>query len=119
MHGYKFQALIRLCPVPGDVVTGASAPAQARGSLAESLPPGQMRRMVVKAEHHSTRGTRFFSALVTNRGDSAEWLDDIHSIVTVQLSVDEPAEYFNAGDHFAIWSGRDVAVGVVTRRLFV
>ena len=112
-HSYKFQALVRPSPA------AAGDPAAESGLSAGSLPPGQMRRMVVKAEHHSTHGTSYFSALITNRGDGGEWLDDGHSIVTVKLAVDNPREYFNAGDHFAIWSGRDVAVGVVTRRLFV
>jgi hypothetical protein len=34
-------------------------------------------------------------------------------------SGDDPADYFSAGDHFALWLGHDIADGVVTRRLFV
>lgn len=78
-----------------------------------------MRRMVVRGEHHVTHAPYFFSALVANNGDGSEWTGDEHSILTVMLAGEEPAEYFGVGDHFALWAGHDVADGVVTRRLFV
>ena len=39
--------------------------------------------------------------------------------MTVTLSCPDPREYFEIGDHFALWLGGDVGHGVVTRRLFV
>ena len=99
---YKFQAFVTV-PAPGEVV----------------LPPGKIRRMTLRGENHTTHGSHFFSALVANQGDNAEWIGDNHAIVTVSLAGEDPAEYFSAGDHFALWLGHDVAEGVVTRRLFV
>ncbi len=99
---YKFQAWMTL-PGPGEVI----------------LPPGKIRRIAVRGERHGTHCTNFFSALVTNQGDGAEWAGDNHAIVTITLVGDDPGEYFSAGDRFALWLGHDVAEGVVTRRLFV
>lgn len=39
------------------------------------------------------------------------------AFVTVTPTADDAAEYFSAGDHFALWIGPDIADGVVTRRL--
>jgi len=102
---YKFQAL--LTPGPGG-----------DGGLA-AVPPGQIRRMVVRGQHHETHGSQFFSALVTNNGDGTGWLRDDHFIVTIVLTGDAPREYFDIGDHVALWLGSDIASGVVTRRLFI
>ncbi len=75
--------------------------------------------MVVRGQHRQTHGSQFFSALVTNNGDGSEWLGDDHVIVTVVLTGDDPREYFGGGDEFALWLGKDIAAGVVIRRLFV
>jgi len=83
------------------------------------VQPGKIRRMAIRGEHHETHGSQFFSALVANNGDGSSWQDDDHEIVTIALVGDDLAEYFGAGDHFALWYGGDVADGVVTRRLFV
>lgn len=109
----KFQAFVTLSPLEtGDPGTVPAASA--------SLPPGQLRRMAVRGEHHVTHGSHFFSALVANSGDSSDWLGDNHAIVTIMLSGDDyPGEYLSPGDHFALWLGHDIAAGVVTRRVFV
>ena len=98
---YKFQAFVTL-PSEGEA----------------ALPPGKIQRMTIRGERHGTHGSHFFSALVANQGDSAEWIGANHAIVTVTLAGDNPVEYFSAGDHFALWRGHDIADGVVTRRLF-
>jgi hypothetical protein len=103
---YKFQAFVTMNPA------GHGGPA--------AIPPGKMRRMAVRGEHHLTHGSRFFNALVANYGDGSAWLDEDHEIVTVALAAsDEPGDYFTVGDHFALWFGGDVADGIVTRRVFV
>jgi hypothetical protein len=102
MKRYKFQALVTLDPA----VTAAS------------VRPGQTRRIVVRGEHHETHGSQVFSALVTP-GEDLPRRDDDHVIMTVTLSCPDPREYFEIGDHFALWLGGDVGHGVVTRRLFV
>jgi hypothetical protein len=102
---YKFQGLLTLCPA-------------ANGGPA-AAPPGQLRRVVVRGQHHQTHGSRIFSALVTNNGDGSSWLNSDHAIVTVVLVGEDPGDYFHVGDHFALWQGSDVGHGVVTRRLFI
>jgi hypothetical protein len=74
---------------------------------------------VVRGQHHTTHTSQVFGALVTNHGDDIPRADPNHMIVTVMLIGDEPREYFDIGDQFALWSGHDVGHGVVTRRLFV
>ena len=112
---YKFQAFVTMSPSGND---GRSDP-PATAVASAMLPPGKIRRMAVRGEHHETHSSHFFSALVANSGDSSEWIGDNHAIVTVMLTGDDPAEYFSAGDHFALWMGHDIADGVVTRRVFV
>lgn len=102
MKRYKFQALVTFDPP----AAGAAG------------PPGQTRRMVVRGEHHETHGSHLFSALVTPGEDSPR-SDDDHVIMTVSLAAADPNDYFEIGDHFALWLGSDIGHGVVTRRLFV
>jgi hypothetical protein len=47
------------------------------------------------------------------------WSDDDLLIMTIVLVGDEPREYFEAGDTFTVWMGRDLGRGIVTRRLFI
>ena len=102
MKRYKFQALVTL-DAPG---TGVA------------VRPGQTRRIVVRGEHHDTHDSQVFSALVTP-GEDLPRLDDHHVLMTVSLAAQDPSEYFEIGDHFALWLGGDIGHGVVTRRLFV
>jgi hypothetical protein len=105
MKRYKFQAFVTL------------APRQDRG--ADAMAEGKTRRMAVRGQHHQTGGGRFFSALVTRSYEGQLWPDDNHVIVTVALVGDEPRQYFEVGDSFALWAGSELGSGVVTRRLFV
>jgi hypothetical protein len=77
------------------------------------------KRMTLRGEHHVTHGSHFFAALVANSGESSDWIGDNHAIVTIMLAGEDAADYFGAGDHFALWVGHDIADGVVTRRLFI
>jgi len=114
---YKFQAFVTLS---APEVAGSPAGAgPGHGQSAPALPAGLIQRMTVRGEHHDTHASHFFSALVANFGDSAEWIGPEHAIVTIRLYGDDPAGYFSAGDHFALWLGHDIADGVVTRRLIV
>ncbi len=105
MKRYKFQALVTL----GQPAKDESAP----------VPAGQTRRMVLRAQHHQTHASQFFTALVTGNGENPSWLGDDHVIMTVALAGDDTSEYFDIGDHFALWLGSDIGSGVVTRRLFI
>ena len=110
---YKFQAFVTVNPAQD------ADPAEPPPAAAATLPPGLTKRVTLRGEHHVTHGSHFFSALVANNGDSSEWIGDNPAIVTVMTAGDDPADYFSAGDHFALWLGHDIADGVVTRRLFV
>jgi len=113
MKRYKYQALVHLLPGDGDAV--AAPPI---------LPPGTS-RMVIKAEHRQTHASKLFSSLVTRDdtlGLSPEAVpggrDDAVKVTFVVLG-DDASEYLATGERFALWDGREVGAGVVTRRVFV
>jgi hypothetical protein len=112
---YKFQAFVTVSsPEEGDA-------AGTRPQAAAALPPGKIRRMAVRGEHHDTHSTHFFRALVANGGDNEEWIGDNHAVVSVTICADDAecaGEYLEAGDHFALWIGHDIADGIVTRRVY-
>ena len=116
MQRYKFQGLLTVDPPPQsqspDGPDGRPAPRPA------FLPTGVLQRMVVSGEHCETHATRIFSALVTTSADGAAVEDGNHVIVTISLFCNDPADYFKAGADFALWQGREVGHGVVTRRLY-
>jgi len=105
MKRYKFQALVTLGPPQGE-----SPPA---------IRDGLTQRLVVRGQRHETGTRKFFCALATRNGEDVRWSDDDHMIMTIVLVGDEPREYFEAGDTFTVWMGRDLGRGIVTRRLFV
>ena len=80
---YKFQAFVTAIPQQGGTAAGSAVRAET------ALPPGQIRRMAVRGEHHETHDTHLFSALVANSGDSAEGIGDNDAVVTVTLSADD------------------------------
>jgi hypothetical protein len=101
---YKIQALLTL--------SGSnSAPA--------AVPAGQVRRTLVRGQHHQTHVSQYFTCLVANNGEGADWLADNHLIVTIELAGEDPGTYFHIGDQIALRLGGDFASGVVSRRLFV
>jgi hypothetical protein len=106
MKRYKFQALVTLGPPHGE-----GAPPAMRGGLTQ--------RLVVRGQRHQTGRSRYFCALATRNGEDVRWSDDDHMIMTIVLVGDEPREYFEVGDTFTVWMGRDLARGIVTRRLFI
>jgi hypothetical protein len=104
MKRYKFQALIKLDP------SGDGGPV--------AVPPGQMRRMVLRGQHQETHVKQFFSAMITNDGDGSPRLGPHRAVVTLALTGDDVPEYFDIGASFALWLGSDIGKGVVTRRLY-
>jgi hypothetical protein len=104
MKRYKFQALVTLDP-------SAAGAAPVR--------PGQMRRMVVRGQHHETHDSQVFSALVTDVGEVSPRWDDDHVSMTIAVACAHPHDYFDVGDHFALWLGGDIGQGVVTGRAFL
>jgi len=107
MKRYKFQALVTLGPQHGE-------------SQAETgMPGGVTQRLVVRGQRHETGMNKYFCALATRSGEDLRWSDDSHMIMTIVLVGDEPREYFEVGDMFTVWMGRDLGRGIVTRRLFI
>src|SRR5258708_35915675 len=87
---YKFQAFVTISA--GQNSDPACPPLPA----AATLPPGQLKRMAGRVEHHLTPGRHFFSALVANSVDNPDWIGDDHAIVTVMLAAADAADYFSA-----------------------
>lgn len=111
MKRYKYQAVVTLDPLRDRATAAALS--------------GTACRMVVRAEHPETHRQKIFSALVTSsegsalqRGDMLEGCD--HPVLlTMRVVGDDVGDYLHPGDHFALWRGRDVGHGVVSRRLFI
>jgi hypothetical protein len=102
---YKYRALVRL--------------EHSRGNeRAEQDLPETGGRVVVRARHHETHQSKFFSALVTTvPGESVREAGD-HSIqLTMTVLGDDATDYLDAGDAFALWRGHDIGHGVIARRL--
>jgi hypothetical protein len=101
---YKYCALVKLIP-PGD-----------EKSTDAPLPDTDA-RVVVRAQHHETHRSKVFSALISSAyGEPLRPCD--HSIqLTMTVLGDDAIDYLEAGDTFALWRGRDIGRGVISRRL--
>jgi hypothetical protein len=106
MRRYKYQALVRFAPHDG-------------GSPEATLR-GPTHRIVVRARHHDTGGSKLFSALITP-GDieSAFGLADEEAFLRLEVLGEDVTDYLAPGEQFDLWRGGDVGHGVVCRRLFV
>ncbi|MBO0814129.1 MAG: hypothetical protein J2P30_03120 [Actinobacteria bacterium] len=101
MKRYKYQALVTLLPDDDG---------------APPALPAATTRMVIKAEHRETHACKLFSSLIT--------IDDAvarRRRVTVTFVVlgDDAGDYLATGERFALWNGRELGLGVITRRIFV
>ena len=112
MRNYKFQAVVAVIP-PQD------------GTMA-ALPgpdwPGQDWHGVIRARSGLGRSHGMFSALVTDwvqAGQPGAVPGDAHAVATIVAFGPDPAESLPVGGTFVLWRGRDVGLGVVTRRVFV
>lgn len=102
MKQYKFSTLVRLNPPNG---TGADRPL-----------PETDGRVVVRARHHDTHGSKIFSALVSGLPDRPVSTD--HSVqLTLTVLGNDVCDYLEAGDAFTLWRGHDIGKGVISRRL--
>ena len=105
MRRYKYQALVRLAPHEG------GSPEALRGPT---------RRMVVRARHHDTGGSKLFSALITPGDTNSEFrLGDEEAILRLEVLGEDVSDYLGPGQQFDLWRGGNVGHGVVCRRLFV
>ncbi|MGH3156663.1 MAG: hypothetical protein ACRDNF_08840 [Streptosporangiaceae bacterium] len=102
MHRYRYRALVRLEPAAGP---------------GGGLEAGKTCRVTVRAQHHQTHRSKFFSALADTPA-AASPLDTGHSVqVTLTVLGDDVPDYLDAGDPVALWRGGDLGHGVITRRL--
>jgi hypothetical protein len=105
MKRYKYSAHIKMDPADADT---------------DGMPPpGTTRRVTVRAHHRQTHSPRFFSALAT----APAWIPlgpDDHGVdMTLSVLGDDVPDYLDAGDELALWRGREIGHGVITRRLFL
>jgi tellurite resistance protein TehA-like permease len=103
---YTFEALITIAP-------GASSSAPA---------PGPDWRGVIRAAADGHDGTSpgLFSALVASWDPrSSGRAGAAQALATIVVFGPQPAECLPVGGSFALWRGRDLGQGVVTRRIFV
>jgi hypothetical protein len=100
---FKYRALVRIDP-PG-------------GGHREEPLPGSGCRLTVRARHHETHRSKFFSALV-NTADGEPLQAAGHSIqLTMSVLGDDACDYLDAGDDFFLWRGHDIGHGVISRSL--
>lgn len=105
VKSFKYRALVRIDP-PG------------AGHCEETLP-GSGCRLTVRARHHETRRSKFFSALV-DTADGEPLRSAGHSIqLTMSVLGDDAGDYLDAGDDFFLWRGHDIGHGVISRRLVI
>jgi hypothetical protein len=105
MRRYKYQALVRLAPHDG-------------GSLEATLHGTH--RMVVRARHHDTGGSKLFSALITPGDiDGTFRPGDEEAVLRLEVLGEDVCDYLAPGEQFDLWRGGNVGHGVVCRRLFV
>jgi hypothetical protein len=108
MRRYKFQAVVAVLPAR-DRDLGAR--------------PGPDWHGVLRAGSSSGKSHGMFSALVIDWDQvgtgNAAGVGDPHAVATIVAFGPEPAESLPEGGMFALWRGRDVGIGIVTRRVFV
>src|SRR5260221_13005962 len=93
---YKFQAFVTISA--GQNSDPACSPLPA----AATLPPGQLKRMAGRGEHHLTHGSHFFSALVADSVDHPDWIGGDHPTATVMLAPQDPPHHFSPRHPFAL-----------------
>ncbi len=101
MRRYRYRALVK--------------PASPAGEAGSTSLPVAGSRLTVRARHHQTQRSKYFSALVT----VTDPLQPDGSSVEMTLTVvgDDVPDYLEAGDAVALWRGHDIGHGIITRRL--
>jgi hypothetical protein len=75
-------------------------------------------RAVVRARDHATRAGQVFSALVS-ADDGGPPPGQSNVVVTIVVVGASPDNCLDVGDPFTLWRGRDLARGVISRRLYI
>jgi hypothetical protein len=75
-------------------------------------------RAVVRARDHASRAGHLLTALISaDDGGPPPGRSDF--IVTMVVVGTSPDSCLDVGDAFTLWRGRDIARGVISRRLYV
>jgi len=102
MKRYKFQAIVSLLP-----------------SASETTPTGQPpQRAVIRADNHHGPSGGMYTGLVLS-WESSPVVGADEAIAVVVAYGPDPAACLPIGGTFALWQGTDLAVGTVTRKLFI
>jgi hypothetical protein len=75
-------------------------------------------RAVVRARDHATRAGQVLTALVSAE-DGGPPPGQSNVVVTMVVVGASPDDCLDVGDPFTLWRGRDIARGVISRRLYV
>jgi hypothetical protein len=75
-------------------------------------------RAVVRARDHTTRAGELLTALVSTE-DGGPPPGQPNVVVTMVVVGASPDNCLDVGDLFTLWRGRDIARGVISRRLYV
>lgn len=102
MTRYKFQAIVKLLPAARD-----------------ALPPGQLptHAVIRSADHHGPSGGQYTGLVLS--WELSPVVSDDEAIAVVVAYGPDPAACLPIGGTFALWRGTDLAVGTVTRKVFV
>jgi len=100
----KFQAVLTLLPV----ADGAEPPSLTWPAW----------RAVVRAPAHGTRAVKLSTALIS-ADDGGPQPGPPNVVVTMVVVGPSPDDCLDIGDAFTLWRGRDIARGVISRRLYV
>jgi len=74
-------------------------------------------RAVIRARDHTTRAGQVLTALVST--DDSPPPGQSNVVVTIVVVGASPDDCLDVGDPFTVWRGRDIARGVISRRLYV
>jgi len=74
-------------------------------------------RAVVRARDHATRAGQVLTALVSADDEPPPGQSNV--VVTIVVVGASPDNCLDVGDPFTLWRGRDIARGVISRRLYV
>jgi hypothetical protein len=101
---YRFKAVISLDLAARMPVTQAAA---------------ETHSVMVHASRPDLPGSdRYFPAVIVRDDEQLLSPGDSRVVVTISVPDDEASEFFSAGRSFALWNGRDVGHGTVSRRVF-
>jgi len=102
MRRYKFQAIIKLLPSAGQALPSGEPPTHA---------------VIRSADRHGPSGGQYTGLILS--WEPSPVVGDDEAIAEVVAYGPDPAACLPIGGTFALWRGTDLAVGTVTRKVFV